>query len=599
MPSRHRVAAPLALLLALALLSLPRPAPAAPAAPGAPEPALAAALAERLDRLAGPGAPPVATQVRAAGGWVFGTLARPSPDAHAAPLAYLFLAEPADGGWLAALEGEPELAGLLRRAPEGLLAEAERAALGGAALMAGGGEALLSLPFAVGESWYLTGGPHPSGFDGGAAWSALDFAGGSGVVRAAREGVAFVPCANLVKVYHPDGFQTGYYHLSDIQVLSGQPVERGAPLGRISNAVGCGGQSFGNHVHFWLMRGGDQAIQGVTIGGWTVQAGAAPYQGCMARGEVTLCAGAGRVTNDGAIGAGGPPALANPSFEDGASPAPWQPNGPCGYAAPDDPQRARDGARYLAAAAPPGSGCISLLQNIAAMPEPNATYRLAVWARSGDGAPRRATLALWALGPTPRPASVELPLGAEGWRCYEVALSLDATAYSGLRAELYMHTADGGPYHVDAAALVRGDGALCPPAERYRAAVVGLEHPPALAPGATGTITVTLRNTGEAAWDESTMLAPLPRDSPPALAEAGWPLGGTRIASVAGVAPGEERAVSFTVRAPDQPGVYSFSLGLVQEEVAWFAEPGEGAALVTVSVGDPRPPEPLFLPLLQ
>jgi LasA protease len=600
MPLQHRVAGPLSLLFALVLLALPR---AAPAAPAGLDPGLAAALAERLERLAGPGGPPVSAQLRGVDGWVFGTTARPSPAEHAAPLAYLFLAERSGELWAVALDGEPDFAGLLRRAPRGLLGAAERAALGGATLAAGG-EAQLSLPFAVGESWYLTGGPHPSGFDGGGAWSALDLAGGSGVVRAAREGVAFVPCANLVKVYHADGFQTGYYHLDNIQVLNGQPVERGAALGRISSGVGCGGHAYGDHVHFWLMRAGaDQALQGLAVGGWTVQSGAAPYQGCVARGALTICAGVGRVANDGAIGDGPPPimALANSSFEDGDSSAPWQPNGSCSYAVPSDPQQAHEGARYLAASGGL-SGCVSIMQNITAAPEPGATYRLAVWARSGDGAPHEATLALWALGPAPRPATATLALGDKRWRCYEVALAAEAAGYTGLRAELYMHGADAGLYHFDAAALARADAPLCPPAQRYRA-VVSLEYPAALAPGTTGTITATLRNSGSAAWDASTMLAPLPPGNPPALAEAGWPASGTRIVAAPALAPGEEQTLSFTVRAPDQPGVYSFSLGLVQEQVAWFAEPGEGDALVAVVVGDPTLADPpgsdrLFLPLL-
>lgn len=598
----RRIVRLLPVLLAFALLIVP---PAAPAAGATVAPELAAALEAHLAERHGPGPAPIVTVVRSADAWVFGTLARPAPAAHAAPLAYLFLAEETSAGWIVGLEGEPELADLLRRAPKGLLSAQERDLLGGLALAAGG-EAGLSLPFGVGETWYLTGGPHPSGFDGNGVWSAIDFAGGSGIVRAARDGLAYLPCPNLVKIYHPDGFQTGYYHLADIAVSNGQPVERGAALGRISDGVGCGGQAFGAHLHFWLMHSGvDQTLHGVAIGGWTVQNGAAPYQGCMIRLGDAQCAGGGRISSDGAIGdgSGAPIVLQNPSFESDDDPAPWQANGACAYFAPSDPQQARDGSRYLVARNP-GGGCLSILQDVAVPPQPGATYRLAVWARSADGSPRTLTLALWALGPDPRSAGIDISLQGQSWHCYETALTVDSAGYGGLRAELYIPTADGADYLFDGAVLERTDAPLCPFGERYSATVAGMTYPSRLDPGAVGEVAVTLRNTGSATWDADTFLAPLPRNEAHILADPSWPAGGTRIVDLSGVAPAGERTVRFSIRAPETPGQYQLQLGIVQERQTWFAEPDGGAASFTITVEEPELAEPLgderiFLPLLQ
>jgi len=450
--------AALVALLAVAVLL----APSSRSFADAIEPALVAAVGVGLDRVAGPGGAPLVTVVGAGDGWAFGTAARPAPARETTPLALLFLAQRRGTGWEAALEGEPGFAAMLRRAPQGV-ADAETRGVLDSPARAASGEAQLGLPFGVGETWYFTGGPHPGGFDSAEIWSALDFAGSSGIVRAAREGVAFVPCPNLVKVYHADGFQTGYYHLADVSVANGQPVARGTPLGRTSEEVGCGGQAFGSHVHFWLMRGASLPIAGTAVGGWTAGLGAAPYQGCLTRGWRVECAGSGRIFNDGTVGAGAlpRPELRNGSFESGDGPEPWERNGPCAASAALDPAGSREGQRYLAASSP-GPGCLSVLQDVPAAPSAGATYRLAVWVRSADATPRRATLALWALGPATSVATALVDLD-DAWRCGEVALPIDGAGYTGLRAELYLGS--DGAYHFDAATLAQSDWPLCPPAQ--------------------------------------------------------------------------------------------------------------------------------------
>jgi murein DD-endopeptidase MepM/ murein hydrolase activator NlpD len=156
---------------------------------------------------------------------------------------------------------------------------------------AGDSSAQLFLPWATGQSWRLLGGPH-NFHSTGTPWSSLDFAGGDGLVRAARGGVVRRDCANFVRIDHGDGWHTSYYHLTNIRVRSGQTVPRGQVLGTISTATGCGGTADVAHVHFTLWRFTGRfdfsnrqqyPISGVSIGGWTVEQGSAAYSGCLVR----------------------------------------------------------------------------------------------------------------------------------------------------------------------------------------------------------------------------------------------------------------------------------------------------------------------------
>lgn len=70
-------------------------------------------------------------------------------------------------------------------------------------------------------------------------------------VRAAAGGVVTVAgqrggYGNLVEVDHGDGMSTRYGHLSEIDVVPGEPVKPGATLGR----VGSSGRSTGPHLHY-------------------------------------------------------------------------------------------------------------------------------------------------------------------------------------------------------------------------------------------------------------------------------------------------------------------------------------------------------------
>lgn len=175
------------------------------------------------------------------------------------------------------------------------------------------GSAQLSLPWPTGETWSLTGGPHPyATYSGSPTRSSLDFGGGSGNVSAARDGIARVDCkGSRVRIEHRDGWSTSYYHLANVPSnIDGQTIARGHPIGRISTSAGCGGTASGPHVHFTVYRNNAEvSLNGMAIGGWTVEQASENLQGCMRRirDGARVCA-TGTMANDGTIGSGGGPA---------------------------------------------------------------------------------------------------------------------------------------------------------------------------------------------------------------------------------------------------------------------------------------------------
>jgi LasA protease len=171
----------------------------------------------------------------------------------------------------------------------------------------GDGSAKLSLPWARGEFWRLTGGPHPETYGKTRPWSAIDFqpeSAKSGRVRAARGGVVSRPCRNLVLINHGDGWTTSYYHLSKIEVKDGQRVDRGQLLGWTSTRAGCGGFATGPHLHFSLLWKGEYVnVRGTAVGGWKVTEGSRPYLGCLVKDDMRKCAPRGNIYNYGVVGA--------------------------------------------------------------------------------------------------------------------------------------------------------------------------------------------------------------------------------------------------------------------------------------------------------
>lgn len=59
---------------------------------------------------------------------------------------------------------------------------------------------------------------------------------------------------NCVFVTHPDGTETRYAHLEVVSVSQGDVVTAGDPIGKVGNT----GFSFGNHLHFEMLNGGQR-----------------------------------------------------------------------------------------------------------------------------------------------------------------------------------------------------------------------------------------------------------------------------------------------------------------------------------------------------
>jgi lysozyme len=103
------------------------------------------------------------------------------------------------------------------------------------------------------------------------------------------------------------------------------------------------------------------------------------------------------------------------------------------------------------------------------------------------------------------------------------------------------------------------------------------DAPLVLEAGETFEVHIELRNAGGKPWNDSTMLATTePRDRASAFFGPDW-IAESRPAAVEGaVLPGESYHFTFTLHAPDEPGVYSEYFGVVQEGETWFSDPGNG-----------------------
>lgn len=314
MHSRRRAGGAALSLLVAGLVA----AVAAPAAAAVPDGAVraavpdAAALTEavtgKLLATATPARVPAASQTRVtvsrrAAGWAFGTAVALAPretDAH--PTGAVFVAHAEHGAWRVAFDGDVDFGALATASP--LVTSQEKVVLGSepAPLYAGGDYRTgMALPFAVGQTWTLTGGPH--GWGGGESpYSSVDLAGGDQVVRAARAGTAYTMCQGWIRVIHDRGYATDYYHLWNNISVNGASVAQGAFLGYTGTDVTCGGAASGRHVHFGLRQDGAYVpIAGHDIGKWVFANGAGAYQGGARHGSAWVGAG-GALHNFGALG---------------------------------------------------------------------------------------------------------------------------------------------------------------------------------------------------------------------------------------------------------------------------------------------------------
>jgi LasA protease len=237
--------------------------------------------------------------------WAFGTAVLIAPRVEGMePRDWLFLAERRATGWRLAFDGEPAFAELSAKAP--LISAKEKAIFashdGRVSAQANGDfRTGMRLPWAVGQSWTLRGGPHA--WDAGSGpWSSLDLVGGDQVVRAARAGTAYTTCTGRILVYHDRGYTTRYYHLWNYGQFDGTAVAEGARLGDTGTEVGCGGSASSRHVHFSLLQNGAYvAVSPHIIGKWVPMNGSSQYGGYALHGSTRVNVG-GALYNYGALG---------------------------------------------------------------------------------------------------------------------------------------------------------------------------------------------------------------------------------------------------------------------------------------------------------
>ncbi|MGW4498214.1 peptidoglycan DD-metalloendopeptidase family protein [Micromonospora sp. NPDC004336] len=243
------------------------------------------------------------TVTRKGGRWAFGTAVTvTSHDKDVHPTGAIFIARAEADGWRVGFDGEAEFGALAAESP--LVGKQEREVLTrtpGTMYAGGDYRTGMALPFAVGQTWTLTSGPH--GWGGSESpYSSIDLAGGDEVVRAARGGTAYTMCTGWIRVIHDRGYSTDYYHLWSSISVNGAAVGQGAYLGYTGTDVTCGGAAYGRHVHFGLRQNSAYVpIAGHGIGKWVFENGAAAYQGGARHGSTWRGAG-GAVYNYGVLG---------------------------------------------------------------------------------------------------------------------------------------------------------------------------------------------------------------------------------------------------------------------------------------------------------
>ena len=148
-------------------------------------------------------------------------------------------------------------------------------------------------PWPVGQSW-IFGGVHTSngGNNVGAIYSSLDVYYSSGgpwgsvhdndYVAASHDGVVTVYSTCSVRITHPSGHATSYYHLESVTFRNNQQITKGEIFARyandIDNALCQGGSSNGPHLHFTLLFNGQHIpMMDEEICGYRIHSGEFSY----------------------------------------------------------------------------------------------------------------------------------------------------------------------------------------------------------------------------------------------------------------------------------------------------------------------------------
>ncbi len=157
----------------------------------------------------------------------------------------------------------------------------------------------MALPWAKGETWLITGGPHAA-YGVGSPWAAVDFtpAGSSGCLSLPQFITALAPgiiarsiSGEVVEAMDPSGderigWSIFYMHVgAPGRVKVGDRVIAGAHIGHPSCE---GGESNGSHLHLarkyngeWIPAGGSIPFN---MSGWVVSAGNEEYDGAITNG---------------------------------------------------------------------------------------------------------------------------------------------------------------------------------------------------------------------------------------------------------------------------------------------------------------------------
>ncbi|MDN3609971.1 M23 family metallopeptidase [Vibrio ostreicida] len=101
-------------------------------------------------------------------------------------------------------------------------------------------------------------------------------------VTAAHDGYVTVFSRCQIRVSHPDGWATNYYHMDGISVKNGAWVDKNTRLGTYasqrSTALCQGGSSTGPHLHFSVLYNGQfQSIQDLSFGPYSMHVGRYSY----------------------------------------------------------------------------------------------------------------------------------------------------------------------------------------------------------------------------------------------------------------------------------------------------------------------------------
>lgn len=148
-------------------------------------------------------------------------------------------------------------------------------------------DTMMQMPWHQGY-WWIPNGAHAHSGSGyplssiDVSYSWPSWGGPTYSVAAAHGGYVRVFSRCQVRVTHPNGWATNYYHLEGIQVSNGQWVNRNTKLANYAsdrwNALCQGGSSTGPHLHFSLLYNGQyRSLQDVNLGPYKIDVGRWSY----------------------------------------------------------------------------------------------------------------------------------------------------------------------------------------------------------------------------------------------------------------------------------------------------------------------------------